>query len=227
MGKFKEILFRYLFATAGLFFVALGIAFSIVSDMGTAPLSCPPYVLNLKFSSISVGTFTFLFNLVYMVIQLVLFRDKFQKSYLLQIVASAILGYLIDVCLWMCSGIAVNTIISKTALIVVASAVTALGISIELAAGAWMLSAELANVAIVYAFPRVSFGTAKIAMDSTLVVLSAIASYLFFGHLLGNGTPHGVVISWGTIILAFLPGYLIKYTDIIIEKIQIIITKCL
>ncbi len=121
----------------------------------------------------------------------------------------------------MCSWLVVDTIVLKLLVIVLACLVTALGISIELAAGAWMLSAELTNVAIVYAVPKISFGTAKILVDSTMVILSALASYFFFGHFLGNGTPNGVVISWGTIILAFLPGYLIKYTDIVVEKIVV------
>ncbi len=225
MSNLKKTLFRYLFATIGLFFVALGIALSIVSDFGTAPLSCPSYVLNLKFTSISVGTFTFIVNMIYILIQLVLFKDKFQKSYLLQIVASAILGYLINLCLWMCSWLVIDTIILKIVVTVLACLVTALGISIELTAGAWMLSAELTTVGIVYAFPKLSFGTAKILMDSAMVLLSAIAAYFFFGHILGNGTPHGVVISWGTIILAFLPGYMIKYTDILVDKIQFYLSK--
>ncbi len=240
-SKFKDILFRYLFATVGLFFVAFGIALSIVSNFGTAPLSCPAYVLNLRFTSISVGTFTFIFNLIYIVIQLVLFRDKFEKRYWLQVVASAILGYFIDASLWMCSWIVWDGVVLRVTALLVACLFTALGISIELAAKAWMLSAELTNVAIIYAFPKLSFGTAKIIMDFSLVVLSAVASYFFFGNLLGNAEPNiagsigallhgttdsglldagdskGIVISWGTLVLAFIPGYLIKYTNRLIS----------
>ncbi len=224
-GKIKDILSRYLFATVGLFFVAMGIALSIVSDLGTAPLSCPAYVLNLKFTSISVGTFTFIFNLIYIVIQLALFRKDFERRYWLQIVASALLGYLIDASLWMCSWMVWDTVVMRIVALLVACVFTALGISIELAAVAWILPAELTTQAIVYAAPKIPFGTAKILMDSSLVVLSAVASWFFFGHILGNGEAHGIVISWGTLVLAFLPGYLIKYTDLFVDWLRGLVGK--
>ncbi len=223
--KLTDVISRYFFATVGLFFVAFGIALSIVSDLGTAPLSCPAYVLNLRFTSISVGSFTFLFNLIYIIVQLALFRSKFEKRYWLQVVASAILGYFIDASLWICSWIVWDTIALRVAALLVACLFTAVGISIELASKAWMLSAELTNVAIIYAFPKLSFGAAKIMMDSFLVLLSAVALYFFFGNLFGNGDPHGIVISWGTVVLAFLPGYLIKYTDLFIDKLKTILIQ--
>ncbi|MBP5538434.1 MAG: hypothetical protein J6X69_01160, partial [Bacteroidales bacterium] len=58
--KAIDILRRYAVATVGLIFVALGVALSIISNLGTAPLSCPAYVLNLRWPALSVGTFTLL-----------------------------------------------------------------------------------------------------------------------------------------------------------------------
>ncbi len=220
MNNFLNILIRYLYATVGLFLVALGIALSIISNLGTAPLSCPAYVLNLKFTAISVGTFTFLFNLLYIVIQLALFRRAFKARYWLQIFASAILGYFIDASLWLCAWCATDVIAWRIMLSVVACVFTAIGVSIEVAADAWMLSAEVTVLSICHVFKKLKFGTAKIIMDSSLVVLSALAAWIFFGHILGNGEPDGVVISWGTLLLAFLPGILIPYTDKILPKIK-------
>ncbi len=209
MKSFKEISIRYLYATAGLFFVALGIALSIISNLGTAPLSCPPYVLNLRFTSVSVGTFTFLFNLLYIVVQLLLFRRDFKARYWLQIVASAILGYFIDAGMWLCAWCATDVIAWRVVLSVVACVLTAVGISMEVAAGAWMLPAELTVMAVCHMNPKFKFGNVKIIMDSSLVFLSALAAWIFFGYFLGNGQADGVVISWGTLLLAFLPGFLI------------------
>ncbi len=215
----KNIIIRYLYATLGLFFVALGIALSILSNLGTAPLSCPAYVLNLKFTTISVGMFTFLFNLLYLFIQLALFRKDFKARYLLQIVASAILGYFIDASMWLCSWVATDVLAWRIVVSVVACILTAVGISIEVAADAWMLSAELTVLSVCYVNRKFKFGTVKIIMDTSLVVLSALGAWIFFGHILGNGRPDGVVISWGTLLLAFLPGFLIPYTDKIVPKI--------
>ncbi len=216
----KEQILRYSYATVGLFFVALGIALSIISNLGTAPLSCPAYVLNLKFASISVGTFTFLFNMLYILIQLALFRKDFKARYLLQIVASAILGYFIDAGMWLCAWCATDVIAWRIVISVVACVLTAIGISMEVAADAWMLAAELTVLSVCHVNKNFKFGTVKIIMDTLLVVLSAVAAYIFFGHLLGNGQPDGVVINWGTLLLAFLPGFLIPYTDRIVPKIK-------
>ncbi len=215
----KNIIIRYLYATSGLFFVALGIALSIISNLGAAPLSCPAYVLNLKFMSISVGTFTFLCNLLYILVQLALFRKDFKARYLLQIIASAILGYFIDAGMWLCAWCATDVIAWRIVISVIACVLTAIGISMEVAADAWMLSAELTVLSICHLNKKFKFGTVKILMDTSLVLISAAAAWIFFGHILGNGQPDGVVISWGTLLLAFLPGYLIPYTDKIVPKI--------
>ena len=45
---------RYLFATIGMFLSAVGIAMTIVSNIGTAPLSCPSYVMNLRFPAVMI-----------------------------------------------------------------------------------------------------------------------------------------------------------------------------
>ena len=90
---------RYLFATIGMFLSAVGIAMTIVSNIGTAPLSCPSYVMNLRFPAVSVGTWTLIVNCTYMLIQLALLRKQFKAADLLQVVASAIFGYMIDISL--------------------------------------------------------------------------------------------------------------------------------
>ena len=72
--KAIDIVRRYSVATVGLIFVALGVALSIISNLGTAPLSCPAYVLNLRWPALSVGTFTLLVNTSLIIIQLALWR---------------------------------------------------------------------------------------------------------------------------------------------------------
>ncbi len=216
----KDKILRYSYATLGLFFVALGIALSIISNLGTAPLSCPAYVLNLRFTTVSVGAFTFIFNLLYIIIQLALFRKDFKSRYWLQIVASAILGYFIDAGMWLCSWCATDVIVWRIVISVVACMLTAIGISMEVAADAWMLSAELTVLSVCHVNSRFKFGTVKIVIDTLLVVISAAAAWGFFGHFLGSGQPDGVVISWGTLLLAFLPGFLIPFTDKIVPKIK-------
>ena len=221
--KVKDIMVRYGIATIGLVFVALGVALSIISNLGTAPLSCPAYVLNLKWPVLSVGTFTLLVNLSYLIIQYALLRKDFKLRYLMQIPASAIFGYLIDGCLWALGWLHPETFAGRLGLTVLGALVTAFGVSIEVAANAWMLSAEMT----VGAFSQVlkkPFSRVKVVMDSVTVVLSAGLAWLFFANPFGHGAytgladvllarTEGVVIGLGTILLAVLPGWMMRLTD--------------
>ena len=73
----KDLIKRYIVATVGLFIIAFGVALSLKSNLGTAPVSCPPAVLNLKFTTISVGTFTWMMHLVFIICQIILLLPLF------------------------------------------------------------------------------------------------------------------------------------------------------
>ena len=75
------------------------------------------------------------------------------------------------------------------------------------------------------------FGKVKMVMDSSMVVISAVLAFIFFGNFFGSGeftgladvllarTP-GVVIGLGTLLMAFLPGYLMRFTDRLVAKVS-------
>ena len=222
-AKVQDILVRYGIATVGLVLVALGVALSIISNLGTAPLSCPAYVLNLRIPALSVGTFTLLVNISYMLLQMALLRKDFKAKYLMQVVASALFGYLIDGWMWALGWLQPAGFGARLALTVLAGAVTALGVSLEVAGNAWMLSAEM-TVGAFSQVLRKDFSRVKIVMDSLVVVVSAVLAWLFFSNPFGSGawtglgdvllarTP-GVVIGLGTLLLAVLPGLMMRLTD--------------
>ncbi len=213
---FANVFLRYAIATLGMFLSAAGIAMTIIANIGTAPLSCPAYVLNLKWPALSVGTFNFMVNCTYIFVQVVLLRKAFKPKYLLQIVASAIFGYMIDLSMDIFSWLHPHTLASRYGLTLFSCAVSALGVSLEVAADAWMLSAEMTAFALSEVSKK-SFSSMKIAMDCTMVVLSAAACFLFFGNVLGKGDIY--VLGAGTVICAVLIGLCMKLTDPVAEKI--------
>ena len=228
-AKLKDILLRYGFATIGLLFVALGVALSIISNLGTAPLSCPAYLLNLRWPVLSVGTFTLLVNITYMLVQLVLLRKDFKAKYLMQVVASALFGYLIDACMWALGWLHPATFAARVGLTALSALVTAFGVSIEVSANAWMLSAEM-TVGAVSQVSGKEFSLVKILMDSLIVVVSCLLSWLFFANPFGSGAwtgladvllarTDGVVVGLGTILLALLPGLMMRLTDPLVARI--------
>ena len=228
--KAKDILSRYAVATVGLVFVALGVSLSIISNLGTAPLSCPAYVLNLQWPVLSVGTFTVLVNMFYMVIQIALLRKDFKARHLMQVLASAVFGYLIDGCMWALSWLHPAGFAARIGLTLLAALVTAFGVSIEVAADAWMLSAEM-TVAAFAKVLRKPFGPVKVGMDSLTVVLAAILAWIFFRNPFGAGAwtgagdvllarTEGIVIGLGTLLLAVLPGAAMRLTDPLVARIK-------
>ena len=99
--NFKDIAVRYGISTAGLVLIAMGVGLSIKSNLGVAPPSCPPTVLNLQFTHISVGTFTWLMHLLFIGLQALILRKNFKLRYLMQIPAAFVFGYLCDLFIWM------------------------------------------------------------------------------------------------------------------------------
>ena len=97
----KDISVRYGISTLGLLVVAIGVGISIKSNLGIAPLSCIPTVLNLKFLHISVGTFTWVFNLLFIVIQAFILKKDFKWKHVLQVLPILIFGYMVDGAIWL------------------------------------------------------------------------------------------------------------------------------
>ena len=198
----KDISIRYGISTLGLVVVALGVAISIKSNLGIAPPSCPPTILNLKWTGISVGTFTWIEHLVFIAIQALILRKNFKLRYLMQIPAAFVFGYMCDAAIWLFDAIA--------------SPATHYAMQMLLC----LLGVILAGDQIVAVLADVlhkPFGTMKVIFDVAMVVFTAAFSWFAFGLLTGNGST--VIIREGTLILAFLTGICMRLTDPFIEKI--------
>ncbi|MCD8313740.1 MAG: DUF6198 family protein [Bacteroidales bacterium] len=213
--KILSVLIRYCSATVGLAIVALGVALSIISDIGTSPVSCLPYVLDL-YGGLSVGGYTALMHLTFIIIQIILLRKKFRLVDLLQIPVAFIFGILTDLFIWATSWIVATTYFSRLILMILAIICTAIGISIEVRSKAWMLAGEM----LVSAISRVSgfkFRNVKIFFDSSLVVISAVLALIFFRNPLGSNEY--TVIREGTLAFAIFTGLLMRLTDPLADRI--------
>jgi len=220
-------LFCYALATIGLFFVAVGVALSIISNLGTSPLSAPAYVLSGQMG-LTVGNWTIVVNMTFMLIQMAVLGKKFKAKYLLQIIATVIFGYLIDFSIWAFDWVSATTLFSRILLIVLACFVTALGVSIEVISKGWMLSAELAQYAISETF-KLPFENVKIAFDSSMLVVALVLAVILYHNPFGFGEyqgvvkalfgqSEGIVIGTGTIMMAVLAGLFMKITDPLVDR---------
>jgi uncharacterized membrane protein YczE len=197
--------------------VALGVGISIKSNLGIAPPSCPPTILNLRWTDISVGTFTWMMHLVFIAIQALILRKRFRLRFLMQIPAAFVFGYMCDAAIWLFDAIsnpATNYLVQI--LLSLASVVlTAIGIKLEVVGNGWILAGDKI-VAVLADVLRKPFSTMKIFVDVALVVMTAAFAWVSFGLLTGNGIT--VVIREGTLILALLTGICMHFTDRYVER---------
>lgn len=217
MAKTGKFFVRYGISTLGLIVVALGVGLSIKSNLGIAPLSCVPTVLSLRWSAISIGTFTWAFNLLFIVLQALILRKDFKWEHVIQVLPILIFGYLVDGAVWLFDALdapATNYLV-QIALCLVSVVLTAIGIGLEVVGRGWLLPAD-STLNVITERSKLKFGTVKVIMDVVLVAMTAALALIFFGLLTGNGET--VVIREGTLIQAILTGLCMRLTDPILKK---------
>lgn len=222
--KAKSILVRYGISTLGLVVVALGVGLSIKSNLGIAPLSCIPTILSLRWPQISVGTFTWGFNLLFIVLQACILRKDFKWKHVLQVIPILIFGYLVDGAIWLFDALETPATCYWVQMLLCLAAVvlTAVGIRLEVVGEGWILPAD-STLHVITQRTKVKFSTIKVIMDVTLVAVTVILSLVFFSRFTGNETTN--VIREGTVIQAVLTGLCMKLTDPLLDRVFYPIVK--
>ncbi|CEM62927.1 YitT family protein [Treponema phagedenis] len=210
----KNITLRYFYFILGLAINAFGIAFITKSALGTSPISSVPYVLSLRFTAISFGMFTFIMNMIFILLQIVLLRKNFEPIQFLQIVVNVAFSWFIDIAMTALSFLNPQQSILQLVFLLIGCAILAMGICIEVAANTVLIPGE-GIVKAIFTVLKAKFGTIKIFFDVSLIVISVILSFVFFGKLNGLGL--------GTIISAVAVGKIvniINHSVPFIEKIK-------
>ena len=177
---------RLVWFSAGILINSFGIVLITKGALGTSQISSIPYVLSLQLPSISFGMFSFIMNMVYIVLQALLLRRQFKPIQLLQIVVNVVFSASIDVFMAMLSFYAPQQLFTRVLSAVAGCIVLAFGISVEVAPDLIMVPGE----GIVAAISKVSgrrFGSVKVVFDVTLILMAALLSWLFFGNIVGVG----------------------------------------
>ena len=215
----KEIIKRYLFSTLGMLLVAVGIALSAVANLGISSLNVASYAMAEGIEGITLGMGNFIIYTILVLLQIVVLGKDFKLVDLLQFVANALLSLMIDGSLWVLQacGIVPGNLVMQFVFIVLACLITAVGISMEVTAQAWMLPAEMTVSAFTRKFGG-KFGTNKVIMDCAMILLGAVLCFfLFEGRILGpQDTP---IIGWGTVIMAVAVGLMMKLSSPLTDKL--------
>lgn len=83
---------RIILYIIGLFFMAMGVAFAVNSNLGVSPVTSLPYVISL-IVNMELGTCVITVYGVYIVLQILILRREFRLINLTQIIFSTIFGY--------------------------------------------------------------------------------------------------------------------------------------
>jgi len=163
---------RWLFLVAGLFIMAFGVAFSIKAGLGTSPISSVPYVLSLA-APLTVGNITILMHCVFILMQILILRKKYEAIQLLQLPIAVIFGYLTDFAVWVLTPIQCEGYAMKWLVCLIGITLVAVGVSFEVVANVVTLAGEGLVLAICRVAP-VKFGTMKVVFDVSLVLAACI-----------------------------------------------------
>lgn len=192
---------RYILFICGLFFVALGISCTIKGMLGISPISGVPYVLSLRFP-VSIGGFTFIFNMLFVFAQIVILRRQFPYLQLLQIPMTAIFSFFIDLTMLLLSPVTPETYISRFVTMLAGTGAIALGVALEVIGNVVMLPGEGVVNAIAIRW-RLDFGYTKTWFDTSLVLIAGLLSWFYFGEIYG--------VREGTLISALITGAMARF----------------
>lgn len=205
---------RYIVYLISLFIISLGASLSIKANLGTSPLICIPYVCSL-ISNLSVGTTSFLFSVLLILIQVILLKGGFEKRQYLQLVIGTIFSVFIDFTLFLVDFLNPTDYFSQLALLIVSCVVMAFGVLLEIKTEVVYIPGDGFIVAISKVLKK-EFGKVKPYCDVSFVVVATILSVVFLGYLAGvrEGTVISAVII-GPIVRVF-KKYLDGYVDLLI-----------
>ena len=196
MNKLK----RYLLFLVGLFINALGVSLITKASLGTSPISSIPYVLSLNYP-FTLGNFTIFFSVLLILLQMAILRKNFKPENILQIPVSIAFGYFIDFTMYLFAWVNPSNYAFKIIALLIGCAILGFGVYMEVIADVVMLPGESFVRAIVQTW-KANFGTTKIIFDTSMAVIAAALSFLFFGKL--NGVREG------TIVAALLVGFIAR-----------------
>lgn len=200
--KKENLPVRMLMLLTGIFVIAFGVALSIRSNLGTTPISSVPYVYNIVFPAVTVGTFTILLNLLFVVLQIVLLRKNFKPYLLLQVPVVFIFGWFIDFSLYLLGGAVPGNYLVQWVFCIASCVIIAFGVFLQVKANVVMLPGDGLVIALADTL-RKEFGLTKIFFDSFLVLVSLITVLIIREGF------HGV--REGTVASALLVGFIVQF----------------
>lgn len=208
MNHYSTTVKRIIIYVFGLFFLAVGIAFSIQATLGVSPVSSLAYAFSLT-AGFSVGMMTFAANVLYIIAQMILNKSLEIKEYFVQLVVTLVFSVFVDAALFLVQLIPEpQGLLGRWAFLVISLAIVSIGLLGYFSAKFPLMPYDALTYAISNRF-KLQFSKAKIASDLTNVVVAAVVCLIFI-HSFGS-------IGLGTFVAAYFIG---KITGVLLKKFQ-------
>ncbi len=223
-----SFVWQHVLLLVSLFIMTFGVAVCVRSMLGSSVISTLPYVFEtagkqgLGVPRLTIGQYTYVMNALLVVGQIVVLRRRFELVQLFQLLVGFVFGSLIDVNMLLTTWLVPATLPAKIVAQVAGCTVLGVGIALEVRCGSVTMPGEGLPVAI-SEVTGVEFPKVKICVDSSLVVLAVVFSYVFFGawqwYIVGIGTLFAMVyvgmvvkqagkhLGWFDHVLAYRPGF--------------------
>lgn len=198
-----NIVKRIIIYCIGLFFLAMGVTFSIKTQLGISPVNSIPYIISL-ITGIEQGRVIIVVFSIFILMQIVMLRKQFEIKNLFQIVFSVIFGSFVTFTNSIFYFEAPESYIIRLVLLFISMVFIAVGVLLFLRAEILPMPAEGCMLAI-KTITNKEFHTIKSIFDTTMVVISIVLSVVFLGGLVG--------IREGTIISAIFTGKIIGWIE--------------
>jgi hypothetical protein len=207
---------RVIFYCLGLFVMALGVAFSVKSNIGVSPVNSLPYVLSAM-TPIAMGNWVTIVFCCYIGIQALILRKEFELYRLLQILCSFLFGWFVNI-----SNALANAFLPDPAnylirLVYLVISMALVGLGIFLYLGPHLLSLPGEGVMqVISEKSGVALHIVKIIFDTTVSLLALILSLIYFHTF--NGVREGTVfaaIGVGKFLGLYAKYFRTKYSNFI------------
>lgn len=186
---------------SGLFIMSLGIALSVKANLGLAPISCIPYIYSLKFSP-TMGEVAIIMMVIFVIMQILLLRKKYQPIQLIQLLAATSFGYFIDFSRFLLRNIQISTYGGRVFFCLLSCGIIAFGVFLEVKSELTFLPGEGLVAAIAQSF-QIEFGKIKVGFDCAVVLFGMASSFILMQQVEG--------IREGTLASAVLVGCLVRF----------------
>lgn len=210
LSKEKVISFvwQHVLLVVSLYFMTLGVAMCVRSNLGSSVISSCPLAFTLAGAeglvpALSLGTYTNILNALLVAGQIAVLRRRFNPVQLFQLVIGFIFGALIDMNMAITSAYVPESLAGQIAEQFIGCTVMAAGIAMEIRCASVTMPGEGLPVAIAKVTGK-TFADIKIIIDITLVATAIVACFLFFGQWMWN------VVGIGTLFAMVYVGAAVK-----------------